>query len=66
MVTKARPVTWIAIGEPGIFHLADSYLWRGGPQTAPKPMCGGQNQALVYRPNGDIYCRYCIVHEGLL
>ena len=63
---KERPVTWQPIGMPGVWHLFEAYIQRNDMKYSPKPMCDDRNHAVVYRPDGNIYCRFCVVMEGLL
>jgi len=67
MVKKptVRPVAWVALGSPGIYHLVDAFVWKQEAQEPLKPMCDTRKHALVYRRDG-VYCRFCVVHEGLL
>jgi hypothetical protein len=65
-IKKERPVAWQPLGTPGVWHLFDTFVWHKGVKFDPKPLCDDRNHAVVYRPDGNIYCRFCIVMEGLL
>ncbi len=60
-----RSVAWVRLGTPSVSHLVTATVYPSGP-SKPEPLCQSRKpNAIVYREDG-MYCRYCIVQEGVL